>query len=263
MVDKLDFTLDSVSAYTTYGFELQGIPKNLMPEQDEATVDIFGKPGITQLYKKFSKLMIPVYGNITGTSYSNLLSRIDAFSGWLYGDTDKELIFSNRSTKYYNAQILGKIRDTRLNAVKSRIDFNFTCNNPFAYDTTETSDDQTITVNDDTYILANGGHYYAWPVITITFNQAQTHIYLQNNTIPGNRMDIAKAFNLGDEIEIDCWNGTIRLNGSLSPIGLGDGGQGLAEWPLLAVGNNEFQAGSDDESIDIDIETIFRKTYLS
>ena len=75
-------------------------------------------------------------------------------------------------------------------------------------------------------------------------------------------MDIAQSFSSGDELEVNAWTQVIRLNGTVSPLGLGDGGSGGAEMVLLRPSTNELQVGSDDESINITINTEFRKTYL-
>ena len=87
-------------------------------------------------------------------------------------------------------------------------------------------------------------------------------IGLQNDGIDDNRFDISKTFEIADELEIDCKNGTIKLNSVDSPIGLGDGGSELAEWVLLAKGNNSITVGTDDATIDIDINITFNKVYF-
>ena len=261
MVDTLDTSFNTTNL-STLGFETQMIIKPLMPEQSEVSISIPKVSGTIQISKKFTKNTLIVIGTLTGTSYDDLITKIEALAAFLYGDTDKEIIFSNQSDRYWNGQFLEKIDLDKRNTRKAKIALIFNCNDPFAYDETPDTDDQNITVNGDTYIIANSGHYYAYPVITITFNQAQTHIYVENNSIEGNRFDISKSFETDDELEIDCKNGTVKLNGSASYAGFGDGGQELAELILLAIGDNEIEVGSDDATIDISINITFRKTYL-
>lgn len=242
-------------------FYCYDIKKPLIPQQSQTTIDIPKRYGLIQASKKFIQDNLILNGFMECTNYVDLKLKLQDLSAFLYSDNDKQLILSNENDRYWNTQYLSpEIIGERDNY--SLVNLEFTCNDPFAYAVTPDTDDQNITVKDTTFIIANGGHYYAYPVITITFNQAQTHIYIKNNNIIGNRFDIAKAFGIGDELELDSKDETIKLNGALSPIGFGDGGQGKAEFIILAKGNNELQVGSDDETLDIDINFNFRKVYF-
>ena len=252
---------------STKDFYCYDIKKPLMPRQSQKTIDISKRYGLIQSSKKFTTNTLILYGFMECTDYDDLTSKVEALSAFLYSDLDKELITSKQSDRYWNVQYLDSpIIEQRDNY--ALVNLEFTCNDPFAYAITADSEPDTspptnqITVKDDTRIIANGGHYYAYPVITITFNQVQPHIYMKNNNIVGNRFDIAKSFGIGDELELDSKNETIKLNGALSPIGLGDGGESKAEFIILASGNNEIQIGTDDDDIDIDINFSFRKVYF-
>jgi len=243
-------------------FYCYDIKKPLIPQQSQTLIDIPKRPGLIQASKKFIQNNLILYGFIECTNYADLKLKLQDLSAFLYSDNDKQLILSNENDRYWNTQFLSpEIIGERDNY--SLVNLEFNCNDPFGYAVTpDTPDDQTITVKDDTYIIANNGHYYARPIITITFNQAQTHIYIQNNNIVGNRFDIAKSFGSSSTLEIDSKNETIKLNGAFNPIGLGDGGQGKAEFIVLAKGSNELAVGTDDESIDISINFSFRKVYF-
>ncbi len=246
-----------------FDYYIYDVVKPLMPKQDMTLFDRPGRPGREMISKKFTEYYLILKGYIKTTDYSTLKARIAALSAYLYFDTDQQLIISDENDRYWNCQYLdyeevGERDDYTL------INLVFTCTNPFAYDTTASTDTQAgITTDDTTFNITNGGHYYAYPVITITFNQAQTHIYYQNNNIPGNRFDVTRTFVANDVLEIDCWNGTVKLNGSADYTGFGSGGLSKAEWIMLAVGSNELQVGTDDDSIDIDVETAFSKIYFS
>ena len=253
-------TFNSVTS-TTMGLTVIDVQKPILPPQNETTIDIPKYPGITQFSKKFIDNTITVKGILIGTSTADLVTKLKALAGYLYFDADKTLSFNDETDRDWQAQHI----DTVIIARTYRycfLDLIFKCNDPFAYDTTPTTDSQNITVLDTTYVVANGGQYYAYPVITITFNAAQTHVYVENNTIVDNRFDISKTFNINDVLVIDCKNGTIKLNGTNSPAGFGDGGEGLAEWISLAAGNNELQVGSDDVTINITVALSFDKPYL-
>ncbi len=253
-------TFNSVTS-TTMGLTITEVQKPVLPPQKVSTIDIAGKSGEYQSSKKLTSNKIVVKCYLLGTSYADLITKLKALAGYLYSDTDKTLVFDDESDRDYQAQHISTVITSKTYRI-CKLDLVFTCNDPFAYDTTATTNSQAITVDDTTYIVANGGHYYAYPVITITFNQSQTHIYVENNTITDNRFDISKAFVNTDVLEIDCKNKTIKLNGSYSPAGFGDGGESLAEWIMLAVGNNELAVGTDDGSINVTVALSFEKPYL-
>jgi len=257
-----DFSWDGTNISTKYFYPIHFV-KGVMPSQSQYVLNAPDRDGVIQVRKKFDSRPITIQGYIEGTSHSNLISRIQSLSSFLYEDSDVRLILSNESDRYYNAQYLDYVEVKRRKDY-ALLDLIFTCNDPFAYDTTADTDTQSsITTDNTTFTLTNSGHYYAYPTFTVTFNQAQTHIYIQNNSVTGNRFDISKSFASGDELEVDCKNGTIKLNSTTSPAGFGDGGDGSAEWIVFATGNNQLQVGTTDVSIDCDVNTSFRKTYLS
>ena len=262
MVTALDTSLGGTNL-STYGFETQKTPKDLMPPISERMIDIPKFNGDILSSMKFNKHKLPCIGTLTGTSYDDLKTKIETLSAFLYNEETRELIFNNQSDRYYNVMVRDKIAIAQKNIVKAAMLIVFTADDPLAYDNTATTDTQAdFDTNDDSYTVANAGHTYAYPVITITFNQAQTHIYVNNDTVSNSRFDISKSFETNDELEIDCKNGTVKLNGNADYTGFGDGGQNKANWLKLAVGNNTIICGSDDETIDIDIVMNFRKVYL-
>lgn len=246
-----------------YDFYCYDVIKPLMPRQEETTVSIHKVSGYKQILKKFPSNALTLKGYVKETSYANLKTALDSLKAILYYDTDKILTLSNETGKYWNCQYLdGYPVGERDNY--TLIDLIFNCNDPFAYDTTPDTDSQAgITTIGGTWTVNNGGHHYCFPTITITFNQSQSHIYIANNGISGNRFDISKAYESGDELEVNCKDGTVKLNGSLSPSGFGDGGDESAEWILFATGNNEMEVGTDDVSIDIDVDMSWEKVYFS
>lgn len=237
--------------------------KGLMPPQSQSTFNVPEIPGLIQVSKKFDPYIIMAKGFLEGSNYSDLLDKLDGLASFLYNDNDQQLILSTKTDRYFMAQYLDYVE------IEEKKDYsifglNFTCNDPFAYDTTPDTDLQSsVIVDDATFSISNGGHYYVWPVITITFNQAMSHIYIENTSITDNRFDVSKSFVATDELEIDCKNKTIKLNGAHSPAGFGDGGDELAEWILLAKGSNTMKVGTTDASIDVDVDMSWRKVYLS
>jgi len=257
----LNFTWDGTSVLTK-GFTTHYADREL-PEEDRGIIETQRDGGI-EVSKRYPPRIIPVEGRLEGSSYANLKGTIvPAFYSFLQTDSDVQLIFSDETDRYFNAQFK-KMRTVKSESIFRILEIDFICADPFSYNTTADTDTQTgVVANDTTFTVTNSGHYYAFPTITITFNQAQTHIYLQNNTITDNRFDISKTFAEDDELEINCKDRTVKLNGTSSPAGIGDGGESLAEFILLAVGANQLQIGTDDADIDVDCDTSFEKVYLS
>jgi predicted phage tail component-like protein len=253
------FNGTNLSAKSYYIYDIK---KPHLPKQKVDSIDIPGKSGSVISSKKFTENKITLFGFMECSTYDDLTTKLEDLAAFLYSDTDKQLISSKQADRYWNCQYID------YDIIEQRDDYalvnlTFSCvEDPFGYDTTATTDSQTITVKDTTYNVTNAGNYYAFPVFTITFLQAQTHIYVENNNIVDNRFDISKAFTTNDVLEVDCKNGTIKLNGSNSPAGFGDGGSGLAEWLMLAVGVNELCVGSDDASINATVALSFNKPYL-
>ena len=255
-----DFTFHSVTG-TTMGLVVADIQKSLMPPQKESISDIPGRNGLYQMSKKFTTNTINVRCFLEGSSQADLVTKLQALAGYMYSDGDEVLTFDDESDRYYNAQHIQTVIIQRTYRY-CFIDLVFNCNDPFAYAVTETTDTQTITALATKYNVTNVGQYYTFPTFTITFNDTQTHIYIENTGIEDNRFDIAKAFVATDVLVVDCKNGTIKLNGSNSPSGFGDGGSGIADWVMLSSGVNEIQVGSDDSTINVTVAMAFNKVYL-
>jgi len=258
---SLDASLNGINFSTKY-FEIGRYFDDLLPSQKRALIDIPGVPGYTQIKKKFLPREITIKGVLRATSSSQLITRIEDFVEFLYSDNDVQLIFNDKSDRYYWVQFVEKV-ELQKRGVFVPMSLKFIANDPFGYAVTaDDNNENNITTKDHTWTISNGGQYYAYPVITITFNQDQTHIYIENKSISGNRFDISKAFSNGDSLEIDSKNMTIKLNGSNSPAGFGDGGTGSADFILLKKDDNTLQIGTDDASIDVDVNVNFRKVYL-
>ena len=259
---SLDTTFNS-TALSTLGFSTHVVRGRDLGKQNRYSFDVPKIVGSIEVGKKFPANTLVVEGRLEGSSYSNLEAIIfPAFLAALYSDTDKVLTFSDKSTKYYNAQFNG-LRIIKEESLFRILSIDFLCNDPLAYALTPDTDSQTITVLNTTFNLTNSGHYYTYPVFTITFNQSQTHIHVENNTIEDNGFDISGSFVAGDVLVINSKTGVITLNDTEYYTGFGDGGDSMFEYILLATEVNQIEVTSDDADINIDIDTEWEKTYLS
>jgi len=258
----LDFSYNALNASTKY-FETARYFDDLLPNQRETIIDVPKVQGYTQLLKKFEPREIVIIGTLYADDNATLNTRIENFAEYLYQDTDKILIFNDKSHKYYNAQFLDKIRtEKRGGGILAPYQLLFRANDPLGYAITPDTLNQLNKTKGYTWNIDNTGQYYSWPEITITFNQNQTHIYVSNNTIVDARIDISKAFTPFQVLKIDTKLVRITLNNAYSPAGLGDGGLGSYKMPIIQKGLNEFEIGTDDATLNVDILTTFKKTYL-
>lgn len=257
----LDFSFKSIDA-SDLDFVTTRIINPPLARQIETIISIPKMVGYTQLSKKFANREIKVEGLLKCTSPADLITAIEAFSDFLFNEGDEQLIFNNQLTRYYNAQHIKTIELLR-EEYYAMLLLIFTCNDPLAYAVTGDEVDKTgITTKGYTWNVGNLGQYYAYPTITITFNQSQTHIYIQNNDIVDNRFDISKSFVNGNVLVINSKLMTITLDAVHSPAGFGDGGNSKAEFILLKVGDNEFEVSTDDATLDVDVKVNFNKSYL-
>lgn len=261
-MSDLDFSYNSINASSVY-FEAAEYIDDLLPEQDEVTIDIPKISGVTQLLKKFKPRDIAINGVLKGTTKADLLTRADGLKEFLYNAEDQRLIFNDKTDRFYMAQFLRKIKlQKRGGGFFAPLRLEFRANDPFGYAVTADSTTVTNKTKGYTWSITNSGQYYAFPIITVTFHQSQTHFYIANNDIVGCRIDITKAFANTNVLVIDTKAMSIKLNTVRSPAGIGDGGSGKAEFIILSKGTDELEIGTDDATLNVDVNVWFRKTYL-
>jgi len=261
MTDK-DFSYNALNA-SAYYFETASFFDDLLPNQRETIIDVPKVQGYTQLLKKFEPREIVVKGILYADNDSQLNTRIENFKEFLYQDSDKQLINNENSHKYYNAQFLEKVRtEKRGGGILAPYQLLFRANDPLGYAVTADVSTQLNKAKGYTWNITNGGQYYSWPEIAITFNQNQTHVYVVNNSITEARLDISKAFIAGQVLKIDTKLIRLTINNTYSPAGLGDGGSALYAMPILKTGVNQFEIGTDDATLNASIVVTHRKTYL-
>ena len=214
--------------------------------------------------KKFLPRKPLILGVLKADTKLQLMTRIDAFTEFLYHDYAVQLIYNDKSDRYYLVEYLNKNQDLKKKGQFVPLRLPFIANDPFGHAVTADDNDEIgITTDGYTWTETNGGQTFAYPVITVTFNQNQEHIYISNNSITGCRFDISKSVVNTDVIVIDSETLNITLNGLYSPGGFGNGGTGKMEYILLEKGANTLEIGTDDATLDVDINVNYRKIYLS
>lgn len=104
--------------------------------------------------------------------------------------------------------------------------------------------------------ITNGGNFGTFPVITITGSGENPTI---TNVTTNQSLTINVTLVEGDELIIDCENGTVTLNGDDALAYLSSSSQFLQ----LASGDNTIQVTDDSEdSLDIDVEFSYRYAWI-
>lgn len=104
--------------------------------------------------------------------------------------------------------------------------------------------------------ITNGGNFATFPVITITGEGENPTI---TNVTTGQSLTINLTLAAGDEVVIDCENGTVTYNGADALSYLDSSSQFLA----LAAGDNTIQVTDDTPaSLDIDVEFEYRYAWI-
>ncbi len=259
---SLDLTFDG-TLISTVGFTVHNVDKDPLEQMDRIFFDPPGFPGAKELISKFPQRIVGCNGRLVGTSYDNLVtSIIPAFSSYLNKDEYVQLKFSDESDRYFLAKF-HRFRRVRKESAWRLYDIEFKCEWPFSQDTTANDNTESSATRGHTWTETNNGHTYAYPTITVTFNQSQSHFYIKNNTISGIRFDISKSFVNTDVLVLNSMTLNVGLNGSTSFAGVGDGGEDKAEFMILGKGGNEIEVGTDDGTLDCDVQVVYRKNYLS
>lgn len=104
--------------------------------------------------------------------------------------------------------------------------------------------------------ITNGGNFATFPVITITGEGENPTV---TNVTTGQSFTINETLASGDELVIDCENGTVTLNGADALGSLDSSSQFIA----LAAGANTIQVTDDSPaSLDIDVEFEYRYAWI-
>jgi len=104
--------------------------------------------------------------------------------------------------------------------------------------------------------ITNGGNFATFPVITITGEGENPTI---TNVTTGQSLTINTTVAAGDEIIIDCENGTVTLNGADALTLLDSSSQFIS----LDAGDNYIQVTDDSPaSLDIDVEFEYRYAWI-
>jgi predicted phage tail component-like protein len=172
---------------------------------------------------------------VTGATSATLKTNLDAIKAALNTTSDKQLILSTLSDRYWNARFSSFSGEFKSPTVFSG-SLDFTCVDPFAYGTSEVSNTYTDNENPETITETAGGTALIEPVYTFTSSvlDATASIRIRNETTDMEMTWGPGAIGIGGVLIIDCSTWIVTLNGTASMLLLST----AHEFPLLSPGAN-------------------------
>jgi len=153
---------------------------------------------------------------ITGSSYANVQSKLDAIKRILNQRASKHLILDVQDDRYYNAQFIslgGAYKSPR--AFIGNLDF--TCPDPVAHSTTETSSDFNINADPKTVTETTGGTDYIKPIYTLTAGEALNDVTIKVECVETEEeLQWTGSLANTEKLMVDVINWIVRKEGSTS-----------------------------------------------
>lgn len=131
----------------------------------------------------------------------------------------------------------------------------FRVTDPFWYANSETIRAWSITNANLTRTVSNGGSVEAYPVITYKAGGAQTRLRVRNN-VNSEEFFYTRVMALNDEVEFDCVEGTVKLNGTDDIVNF------TGPFLELFSGNNDIRTIITGTVGTSRIEFVFRARWL-
>lgn len=221
-----DLSFNSNDLQTFSRSNLVGINTNVIEHTNlpDKIAEIFAKadanssviPTINYPSKK-----VQIGGTIHGSSQADLDDRIDTFKGYFNGkDKNLDITYGSATTRRYIATVNTLSVQRQDNALFATFSIEFICSQPFGLDTSTTSliSSLNYTSGSLTSTPTIGGNApYQLPVFTITIDAltgAGDYVKISNDNTNQDIMVYGVGLTAGDVIEIDCFNRTVKLNGT-------------------------------------------------
>lgn len=213
--DLQTFDRDTQTGINTNVIEHTNLPDKVAEIFAKADANSSVIPTINYPSKKVS-----IGGTIHGSTQADLDSRIDTFKGYFNGK-DKNLdITYGSTTRRYIATANTISVQRQQNALFATFAIEFICSQPFGVDTTATTFINEANHTSSTYtesFTALGSAPYQLPVFTITIDAltgAGDFVQISNDNNDQGIMVYGIGLTAGDVIEIDCYNRTVKVNGT-------------------------------------------------
>lgn len=205
------FTFNGIHA-NTYGVKVVTVDRSPLPAVENTLLNAPSRNGAYFVRNTIKEREINVDINLTGTSESDLRTKVRNIGAWLYSNQPQILKFDDEPDRQYLAVIDTASLEETLKVGQGQL--KFICPNPYATALTDaTTNFAPTAIGNKTFTV--GGNVRPYPVITFTFTAVATRV-LYTQIIDGvtKRMDIQGSFKAGDVLVVDHNKGYITLNGT-------------------------------------------------
>lgn len=249
MANSLSFNSGDLS---TYGLKVLNFDIPSFSQQNESQLIQDISYGFTP--KRPAKI-ITVEVGITGADRSTLDGYLDSIKRILATETAQELAIDAVSGRYWLARL------ENILGLYNGPDYwggsiTFRCNDPMAYDNSETSSDHNIDADPDTVVEAVGGTGIVLPVYTLAAGEDLTDVTIKvENLTTDEELQWTGSLSNGEELEIDVAQWIVNKEGSASMATV------TGQFPRLAPNiNNSIKVTGFSTTGTLNIT--YRKRYL-
>lgn len=169
---------------------------------------------------EYPNKVIPVGGQIVGTSVSDLDTQIDIFNGYMLAENaNLDIGYAGSTRRYVSTPT--SINITRPNGLLvANFTVQFVCTEAFGKDTAVTTaisaSGRTMALYDDSYTF-EGTAPYQLPVITVTYSAVgdvtSKSVSISNNDT-GQTITVTRIFTAGDVLQVVASTGKVTVNGT-------------------------------------------------
>ncbi|MEH7116913.1 distal tail protein Dit [Neobacillus vireti] len=189
------------------------VRQSVLPSSKISMVEVAGRSGAYFVKKEHGVRTIEIEVAIIGASQTDLRNKVRQIADWLDSEQPEALTFSDEPDKIYYA-ILDRETDLEEIVSLGTGTLKFTCPDPFAYATNETT---LSLVAGGTTEIDLAGTARVYPVVTATVNTATNLFRISRGDAFGNddKLEVSFSFAVGDQLEVDFMKGTVKINGTL------------------------------------------------
>ncbi len=168
---------------------------------------------------------------ISGTSQTDVESKLDSIKAVLNRRKDARLILSTSSDRYWMARFID-LSGAWSGPQLFWGSIAFICHDPFAYAVTETDATHNIDSDPKEISLTVAGSADALPVFVLAAGEAWDSTLTLLNAVNGMEFTWADSMSSGEQLAIDCRSWYASLEGSSAMSGAG------GQFPVLSPGSN-------------------------
>jgi predicted phage tail component-like protein len=241
------FSYNAVTG-ATMGLTLQGWRYSLLPPASPQYTQLGYSDGALFQRNPLGRREIVLETFYVATTYTGMATTERALAAYLRFDTPKQLILLEETTKYYNCIVTDIRSEVNWPMVSHAI--TFTCYDPYAYETTTSTD--TVTAGAASKVITNSGT--AICPVKVDWTETSSTAKNYSLAIGGKTVSMSYTSTSSAVMSLDTAYGTFTKNGTAYMSGLAV----TSQWILLPVGANTLTVGGTMPALTL----TWRKRYL-